>query len=212
MSSSTSTLPPFKLPPSVSESASPKLHLYTQATPNGYKASIYLEELIAAYGPSKVAYDYSTLSFQESDQKKPEFLKINPNGRIPALVDENFKDPITGGGFAVFETASILLWLTEKYDTESKFWFAGDDLLRSKALSWIFFAHGGVGPMQGELKLHLGEHLHGRERKEGRLFDQSLEEAGGRKADRLSKEAKLTSRPGKPLPSIRAGKDSVCYQ
>jgi len=131
--------------------------LYTQGTPNGFKPSIYLEELIETYGAEKVGYDYSTLSFQEADQKKPEFLKINPNGRIPALVDENFKDPVTGGGHGVFESASILLWLAEKYDSESKFWFE-DPLLRSKALSWIFFAHGGVGPMQGELTFLHGTH------------------------------------------------------
>ena len=147
--STSSTLPALQSPPSLPEGTSPKLHLYTQGTPNGFKPSIYLEELIETYGAEKVGYDFAALSFQEADQKKPEFLKINPNGRIPALVDDNFTDPVTNAGMAVFESASILLWLAENYDTDSKFWFE-DKLLRSKALSWIFFAHGGVGPMQGE--------------------------------------------------------------
>lgn len=57
-------------------------------------------------------------------------------------------------GHNVFETASILLWLSENYDPEHKFSFA-DAKLRSKALSWIFFAHGGVGPMQGQAHVFL---------------------------------------------------------
>ncbi|ORY28143.1 glutathione S-transferase [Naematelia encephala] len=142
-----STLPKAQLPESLSGLTSkPKLHLYTASTPNGYKASIALEELVRAYpdlAKDRLSYDFIPLSFAENDQKKPEFLKINPNGRIPALVDDNF------GGHNVFETASILIWLVENYDPESKFWFT-DPLLRSKALSWIFFAHGGVGPMQGQ--------------------------------------------------------------
>jgi len=139
--SSQSELPPFQRPESLANSSDPaKLHLYTVGTPNGVKVSILLEEL---------SYDFSALSFANTDQKKPEFLKINPNGRIPALVDDNVTDPATGAGHNVFESASILLWLVENYDTENKFWFE-DKLLRSKALSWIFFAHGGVGPMQGQ--------------------------------------------------------------
>jgi glutathione S-transferase len=149
--SSQSELPPFQRPESLANSSDPaKLHLYTVGTPNGVKVSILLEELLLAYPDNpKLSYDFSALSFANTDQKKPEFLKINPNGRIPALVDDNVTDPATGAGHNVFESASILLWLVENYDTENKFWF-DDKLLRSKALSWIFFAHGGVGPMQGQ--------------------------------------------------------------
>lgn len=150
---STSTLPPLQRPESLANSTAPaKLHLYTVGTPNGVKVSILLEELLLAYpdlANSKLSYDFSALSFQNVDQKKPEFLAINPNGRIPALVDDNVTDPETGKGLAVFESASILLWLVEQYDKEFKFSFS-DPILRSKALSWIFFAHGGVGPMQGQ--------------------------------------------------------------
>ena len=150
-STSTSTLPPLQRPESLADSTNPaKLHLYTVGTPNGIKVSILLEELVLAYpNDPQLSYDFSALSFANTDQKKPEFLKINPNGRIPALVDDNVTDPATGAGHNVFESASILLWLVENYDKDNKFWFE-DKLLRSKALSWIFFAHGGVGPMQGQ--------------------------------------------------------------
>ncbi|KAK4684653.1 GSH-dependent disulfide-bond oxidoreductase, partial [Tremellales sp. Uapishka_1] len=131
-------------PPSLSSATSPaKLHLYTVNTPNGVKVSVLLEELVAAYGPEVVNYDYFPISFKDQEQKSPEFLKINPNGRIPALVDDNH------GGHNVFETASILIWLVENYDKENKFWFS-DPLERSKAISWIMFGQGGVGPMQGQ--------------------------------------------------------------
>lgn len=90
-------------------SAPPKLHLYTVGTPNGVKVSILLEELVLAYPDNpKLSYDFYPLSFQTNDQKDPEFLKINPNGRIPALVDDNIE-----GGHNVFESASILIWLVE---------------------------------------------------------------------------------------------------
>ncbi|WWC64382.1 uncharacterized protein I303_106992 [Kwoniella dejecticola CBS 10117] len=122
----------------------PKLHLYTVGTPNGFKPSILLEELHAAYPEDKrLVYDFVPIRFSEKDQKKPEFLKINPNGRIPALIDDN------AGGHNVWESASILLWLIDQYDPEHKFTFT-DPKLKSVILSWIFFAHGGVGPMQGQ--------------------------------------------------------------
>lgn len=128
---------PESFPPEAT-TITPKLHLFTAATPNGYKPSILLEELRAAYpGNPEIAYDFTQLRFDHTDQKKPEFLKINPNGRIPALVDDNVE-----GGHNVFESASILLWLVERYDKDYKFWFK-DPLERSQALSWIFFAHGG---------------------------------------------------------------------
>ncbi|RSH91650.1 hypothetical protein EHS25_009019 [Saitozyma podzolica] len=140
-------LPAPQLPESAAGSTAPaKLHLYTAGTPNGYKPSILLEELRLAYPDLKngaLSYDFTSLSFANKEQKDPEYLKINPNGRIPALVDDN------AGGHNVFESASILIWLVENYDKDNHFWFS-DAKLRSKALSWIFFAHGGVGPMQGQ--------------------------------------------------------------
>ncbi|KZT50554.1 glutathione S-transferase [Calocera cornea HHB12733] len=108
------------------------LTLYTWGTPNGYKPSIYLEELKAAYGTDVIDYE-----------AKP----INPNGRIPALIDHK------RGDFKVFESAAILLYLAQHYDTEHKFSFdpIADPDNYSEALQWIFFAHGGIGPMVGQL-------------------------------------------------------------
>ncbi|WWD03435.1 hypothetical protein V865_001487 [Kwoniella europaea PYCC6329] len=140
-----SSLPSAERPESFSSpSLTPKLHLYTVGTPNGHKPSILLEELHEAYPENdQLVYDFIPIRFSETDQKKPEFLAINPNGRIPALVDDNI------GGHNVWESASILLWLIERYDKDHKFSFE-DPKLRSDVLSWIFFAHGGVGPMQGQ--------------------------------------------------------------
>jgi glutathione S-transferase len=122
----------------------PKLHLLTKGTPNGLKVHAILEELREAYPKnSQLAYDFVNIQFDTKEQKLPEFLEVNPNGRIPALVDDNVKDPATGKGHNVFESASILLWLVEKYDPEFKFWFK-DEITRSKAFSWIFFGHGGT--------------------------------------------------------------------
>jgi len=117
--------------------------LYTASTPNGHKTSIFLEELKAAYG---LEYGHQKINFATLEQKEPWFLKINPNGRIPALVDHSRQN------FPVFETAAILLYLAQHYDTDHKFSF--DPVTQadfySEALQWIFFAHGGVGPMQGQ--------------------------------------------------------------
>jgi len=122
-------------------SSTKPLILYTAGTPNGHKPSIFLEELKAAYG---LEYDYRAIALGKNEQKEDWFLKINPNGRIPALIDHSRND------FTVFESAAILLYLAQHYDKERKFSFdpASDDY--NEALQWIFFAHGGVGPMQGQ--------------------------------------------------------------
>ncbi|KAH9921279.1 glutathione S-transferase C-terminal-like protein [Amylocystis lapponica] len=120
------------------------LTLYTGATPNGHKVSIFLEELKATYG----APDYNVFKIDISTnvQKEPWFIKLNPNGRIPVLVDHSRND------FVVFETAAILLYLQQHYDKDGKFGFDKDKDADnySELLQWIFFAHGGVGPMQGQ--------------------------------------------------------------
>lgn len=115
--------------------------LYTVGTPNGHKASIFLEELKAAYG---LEYDFQGLSFVKKEQKEDWFLKINPNGRIPAIVDRSRDN------FAVFESGSILLYLAQHYDKEHKFSFAVNSNEYSEALQWMFFSNAGVGPMQGQ--------------------------------------------------------------
>ncbi len=109
------------------------IDLYTAATPNGRKASIILEELALSYN---VIY----LKLQKMEQKKPEYLKLNPNGRIPTIVDHDEDD------FAVFESGAILIYLAEK---TGKF-LPTDSKSRSTAIQWIMFQMAGIGPMQGQ--------------------------------------------------------------
>jgi GST-like protein len=111
----------------------PVIDLYTAPTPNGHKVSIALEEM-------GLPYALHRLSLAEDDQKKPDFLKINPNGKIPAIVDRE------AGGFPVFESGAILIWLAEKtgrfLPTEAR--------ARSVTLQWLMWQMGGLGPMQGQ--------------------------------------------------------------
>lgn len=109
------------------------IDLYTAATPNGFKVSIALEELGLPY--RVIPLDFSTM-----EQKKPEFLAINPNGRIPAIVDRD------NGDFAVFESGAILLYLAEKTGKL----LPQDPKRRSQAIQWLMFQMGGVGPMMGQ--------------------------------------------------------------
>jgi GST-like protein len=108
-------------------------HLYTAATPNGHKVSIVLEEL-------GLPYTVHALSFDKKEQKSPDFLKINPNGRIPAIVDR------ANGDFAVFESGAILIYLAEMTGKL----LPQDPKGRSVVLQWLMFQMGGIGPMQGQ--------------------------------------------------------------
>ncbi|MFP6564566.1 MAG: glutathione S-transferase N-terminal domain-containing protein [Myxococcota bacterium] len=107
--------------------------LYTSPTPNGWKISIALEEL-------ELPYEVKPIRLDQMEQKKPEFLAINPNGRIPALVDRDADD------FAIFESGAILVYLAEKtgrlLPTDAKG--------RSQVMQWLMFQMAGVGPMQGQ--------------------------------------------------------------
>jgi glutathione S-transferase/GST-like protein len=109
------------------------IDLYTAATPNGHKVSIALEELA-------LPYTLKVLDLSKSEQKTPEFLAINPNGRIPAIVDRD------EGDFAVFESGACLMYLAEKtgqlLPTEFK--------ARSRVVQWLMFQMGGIGPMMGQ--------------------------------------------------------------
>ena len=107
--------------------------LYTAPTPNGWKASIALEELALPYEVH--AFDLGKL-----EQKEEWFLKINPNGRIPAIVDHDADD------FAVFESGALLIYLAEKTGRL----LPSDPKGRSRALQWLMFQMGGVGPMMGQ--------------------------------------------------------------
>ncbi|KAF7533559.1 hypothetical protein G7Z17_g13490 [Cylindrodendrum hubeiense] len=116
-------------------------------TPNGVKASIFLEELKDAYG---LDYTFQTVNIGQNIQKEPWFTAINPNGRIPVIVDHDNDD------LAVFEGNAILSYLSRKYDTENKFSFAIDDNDYTRAESWIGWQHGGVGPMHGQAGHFIG--------------------------------------------------------
>ncbi|KAI8614325.1 glutathione S-transferase [Chytriomyces sp. MP71] len=114
----------------------PDLTLYTFGTPNGQKASIALEEL-------GLKYKVHSISFAKNEQKEEWFLKINPNGRIPALVDH------TRGDYAVFESGAILLYLAEYYDP-NHILLSEDPKEKYEAISWLMWQMGGLGPMQGQ--------------------------------------------------------------
>ena len=109
------------------------IDLYTAATPNGHKVSIALEEL-------GLPYTLKVLDLAKGEQKTPAFLAINPNGRIPAIVDHGT------GGFAVFESGAILIYLAEKTGQL----MPADVQGRSRVIQWLMFQMGGVGPMMGQ--------------------------------------------------------------
>jgi GST-like protein len=109
------------------------IDLYTAATPNGHKISIALEEL-------ELPYTLKVLDLSKAEQKLPDFLAINPNGRIPAIVDR------AEGDFAVFESGAILIYLAEKTGKLMPVDMKG----RSQVLQWLMFQMGGIGPMMGQ--------------------------------------------------------------
>lgn len=112
----------------------PDITLYSMATPNGIKASIALEEL-------GLDYKLHAIDISENTQKEPWFLKINPNGRIPAITD---------GTQRVFESGAILLYLVDKYDPEHKISYEPGTPEYIEQLCWLMFQMGGLGPMQGQ--------------------------------------------------------------
>ncbi|MEM9727297.1 MAG: glutathione S-transferase N-terminal domain-containing protein [Myxococcota bacterium] len=109
------------------------IELFTAPTPNGYKASVTLEEL-------GLQYDVNVIDLLSNQQKSPDYIRINPNGRIPTIIDRDEND------FAVFESGAIMIYLAEKagrlLPTRPK--------ARSEVLQWLMFQMGGVGPMMGQ--------------------------------------------------------------
>ena len=109
------------------------IDLYTAATPNGRKISIMLEE-------TGMDYTVHNINLGEQDQKRPEFLAMNPNGRIPVIVDRDNDD------FVVFESGAILIYLADK----SGQLLPLDEKARSRVIQWLMFQMGGLGPMMGQ--------------------------------------------------------------
>jgi GSH-dependent disulfide-bond oxidoreductase len=112
------------------------IELYTWATPNGRKVSVMLEEVALPYETIKV-------DITKGDQFKPDYLTVNPNGKIPAIVD---REGPTGGRLAVWESGAILIYLAEKTGKL----LSDDPVLRLTTIEWLMFQMSGVGPMLGQ--------------------------------------------------------------
>ena len=108
------------------------IELYTSPTPNGHKVSCTLEAL-------KMDYKAILVNLGEGDQKKPDFLKISPNGRIPAIID-------TDNNLSIFESGAIMIYLADKANKL----ISSDPIKRAKVTEWLMFQMGGVGPMMGQ--------------------------------------------------------------
>jgi len=114
-----------------------RIQLYLLNTPNGVKASIMLEE-------TGLPYEAHLVDFGADDQKTPEFLSLNPNGKIPAILDP---DGPGGKPLALFESGAILIYLAEKTGQ----FLPADPAARYETIQWLMFQMGGVGPMFGQL-------------------------------------------------------------
>ncbi|PCH75235.1 MAG: glutathione S-transferase [Rhodobacteraceae bacterium] len=113
------------------------LQLYSFPTPNGVKASIMLEEI-------GLPYEAHTVTLSDADVKSPEFLSLNPNNKIPAIIDPDGPD---GAPLCLFESGAILIYLAEKSGK-----FLGSNMTeRMHIIQWLMFQMGGVGPMFGQL-------------------------------------------------------------
>ena len=114
-----------------------RLQLYSLPTPNGVKVSIMLEEIGLPYEPHLV-------DFGKNDQRTPEFLSLNPNGKIPAIID-----PIGPGGapLGLFESGAILLYLADK----TGMLVPADAARRYETIQWVFFQMAFIGPMFGQV-------------------------------------------------------------
>lgn len=110
----------------------PDIHLYTAATMNGYKPVIFLEE-------AGVPYDLTFVDFSKQEQHAPDYLKLNPNGKIPTIVDR-------AEGRAIFESGAILWHLAHKFGR----FLPADERARSEVMQWLCFQVGHVGPMMGQ--------------------------------------------------------------
>ncbi|WP_298258780.1 glutathione S-transferase N-terminal domain-containing protein [uncultured Litoreibacter sp.] len=113
------------------------LQLYSFPTPNGVKVSIALEEM-------GIPYEAHTVTLSDADVKSPEFLSLNPNNKIPAIIDPNGPD---GAPLGLFESGAILIYLAEK----SGKLIGRNEAEKAKIIQWVMFQMGGLGPMMGQL-------------------------------------------------------------
>lgn len=113
------------------------LQLYSVPTPNGLKVAIALKEM-------DIPYEYHPVSFSTKEQKSPEFMSLNPNGKIPAIIDPNGPD---GTVVPLWESGAILIYLAEK----SGRFLSTDPVQRHQTIQWLMFQMGGLGPMVGQL-------------------------------------------------------------
>ncbi|REC58727.1 glutathione S-transferase [Rhodosalinus sediminis] len=113
------------------------LQLYSYPTPNGIKVSVFLEETGLPYEAHRVTLD-------DADVKSPEFLSLNPNNKIPAIIDPDGPD---GRPFGLFESGAILIYLAEKTGR----FLPADPRGRHETIQWLMFQMGGVGPLFGQL-------------------------------------------------------------
>nr|WP_321511804.1 glutathione S-transferase N-terminal domain-containing protein [uncultured Celeribacter sp.] len=114
-----------------------KLQLYSYPTPNGVKVSVALEEMGVDYEPHLV-------TLADADVKSPEFLSLNPNNKIPAIIDPNGPG---GAQIELFESGAILIYLAEKTGQ----FLSSDPKTRYETIQWLMFQMGGLGPMLGQL-------------------------------------------------------------
>jgi GST-like protein len=114
-----------------------RLQLYSLPTPNGVKVSIMLEE-------TGLPYEVHLVDFQSNDQTSPEFLSLNPNGKIPAIIDPNGPE---GRALPLFESGAILIYLADK----TGLCVPRDALARYQTIQWLMFQMGGIGPMFGQV-------------------------------------------------------------
>lgn len=137
------------------------LQLYTLGTPNGVKVSIALEELCLPYEAHRV-------SFADNDQFTPEFLSLNPNNKIPAILDPNGPD---GTPLPLWESGAILLYLAEKSGRLAP----RNPVLRWQTVQWLMFQMGGLGPMFGQVGYF--HHFAGKEIDDKRPRDRYVNES-----------------------------------
>jgi GST-like protein len=114
-----------------------RIQLYSLPTPNGVKVSILLEETGLPYEPHAVRFD-------TNEQMSPEFLSLNPNNKIPAIIDPAGPD---GKPLALFESGAILIYLAEK----ARSFIPQDAAGRYETIQWVMFQMGGIGPMFGQV-------------------------------------------------------------